>query len=394
MTNQKQHTLLLSAAETLVLQQPNGNNSQAFLRTLLKEASLKGYIRSYKGHRMGYNYRLAAYIAYPLAIFGVSFGSVAVPANLILIALLGTLLMGGLALILPKKQTKDQWCIQLTEKSKRPSVAQERPVFKWLLSEIRMATRQNNLKNAQITDCAFAELLVFIKKDTPSGGEFLDKQVLLPLVDEGWLTVTHGTPEAFQEKLKSLKKHSGETQGWHRSELYGTPRHTYQRTERGNDWVTTVKAQLGQAAVLPRLIRNNPQQAKALALSLGVLVLLVPGMVGHFTELFQLIQPEFDETTEPRDPYGSDAGDVGSWGDSPNDNQDDLDQLDGGGDWDGSHGSSDLLDGDMDGMDAGFSDNAIGDGSDGGDGCSADGGCGGDGGGDGCGSGCGGCGGD
>jgi hypothetical protein len=378
------NTYQLSAAEAHVLLKPNGDNSREALRLLLKEATLDGYIKCYRGTRMVGDTFTARIIGYAIAFVGALL--LAASKSIILAIALGFIIGSALsvlvALVLPKVPSKDVLCMQVTPKGDNLMLTGEKPIFKKIVTDISTTIR---LQYAKYTDCSFDELLKTIKKSTPSGGEFLDQMILKRLVEKELLSVKVNPPKVFEDKVKKLSGRSSDEAKEERKLLYSQPRHYYNYTKLGEQYVDQLRQQLLTARTLPKLLRNNPAEAAAMALALGGLMLLIPGVQGHFGEVMQLLNQDhllmdMDEMRR-HEPDGSLSSDGGSSSFSDDNEAKDLDNNDF---WnDANDSGSDFLDGSLDSLDSGFSDSAIGDGSDGG--CSSDGG-----GGDGCGSGCGG----
>ncbi len=378
----------LSAAEAHVLLNPNGDNSREALRLLLKEATLDGYIKCYRGTRMVGDTFTARIIGYAIAFVGALL--LAASKSIILAIILGFIIGSALsvlvALVLPKVPSKDVLCMQITPKGDNLMLTGEKPIFKQIVTDISTTIR---LQLAKYNDCSFDELLKTIKKTTPSGGEFLDQMILKRLVEKELLSVKTNPPKVFEDKVKKLSGRSSNEAKEARKLLYSQPRHYYNYTKLGEQYLEQLRQQLHTARTLPKLLRSDPAEAAALVLALGGLVLLIPDVQGHFGEVMQLLNQDhfvmdMDEMRrhEPDSSFSIDGG-SSSFSDDDNDakEQDNNDFWN-----DTKDSSSDFLDGSLDGLDSGFSDSATGDGSDGG--CSSDGG------GDGCGSGCGGCGGD
>lgn len=371
----------LSAAEAHVLLHPNGDNSREALRLLLKEATLDGYIKCYRGTRMVGDTFTARIIGYAIAFVGALLlaSSKSIILAIALGFIIGTVLSVLAALVLPKVPSKDMLCVQITPKGDNLMLTDEKPVFKQIVTDIYTTIR---LKNAKYNDCTFDELLKTIKKSTPSGGEFLDQRILKRLVEKELLSVKINPPKVFEDKVKKLSVQSSDQAKEDRKLLYSQPRHYYNYTELGEQYLYQLREQLDTARTLPKLLRNNPAEAATMALVLGGLVLLIPDVQGHFGEVMQLLNQDhfimdMDEMRrrESDISFGSDSGSS-----SFSDDDKDVKEHDNNDFWDDTKdSSSDFLDGSLDSLDSGFSDSATGgDGSDGG------------GGGDGCGSGCGG----
>jgi hypothetical protein len=375
----------LSAAEAHVLLNPNGDNSREALRLLLKEATFDGYIKCYRGTRMVNDTFTARIIGYTLAFIGclVLVASKSIILAIILAFIFGTVLSVLLAFFLPKVPSKDMLCMEITPKGDHLMLTGEKPIFKQIVTDISTTIQ---LHFAKYSNCSFDELLKTIKKSTPSGGEFLDQMILKRLVEKELLSVKINPPTVFEDKVKQLSGRSSDQAKEERKLLYSQPRHYYNYTKLGEQYLEQLRQQLDTARTLPTLLRSNPAEAAALALALGGLVLLIPDVQGHFGEVMQLLNQDhfvmdMDEMRR-HEPDGSFSSDGGSSSFPEDDN--DAKDLDNNDFWnDTNDGSSDFLDGSFDSLDSGFSDSATGDGSDGG--CSSDGG-----GGDGCGGGCGG----
>ena len=376
----------LSAAEAHVLLNPNGDNSREALRLLLKEATLDGYIKCYRGTRMIGDTFTARIIGYALAFIGcfILFSSKSIILALLLAFIFGAVLSVLVALVLPKVPSKDMLCMQITPKGDNLMLTGEKPIFKQIVTDISTTIR---LQSAKYNDCSFDELLKTIKKTTPSGGEFLDQMILKRLVEKELLSVKTNPPEVFEDKVKKLSGRSSDQAKEARKLLYSQPRHYYNYTQLGEQYLEQLREQLHTARTLPKLLRSNPAEAAALALALGGLVLLISDVQGHFGEVMQLLNQnhfvmDMDEIRrhEPADSsFGFDGGSSYFRDDDHDAKEQDNNDF-----WnDTNDSSSDFLDGSFDSLDSGFSDSATGDGSDGG--CSSDGG-----GGDGCGGGCGG----
>lgn len=376
----------LSAAEAHVLLNPNGDNSREALRLLLKEAALDGYIKCYRGTRMVGDTFTARIIGYALSFIGcfILFSSKSIILAFFLAFIFGAVLSVLVALVLPKVPSKDMLCMQITPKGDNLMLTGEKPIFKQLVTDISTTIR---LQSAKYNDCSFDELLKTIKKTTPSGGEFLDQMILKRLAEKELLSVKINPPKVFEDKVKKLSGRSSDQAKEERKLLYSQPRHYYNYTKLGEQYLEQLRDQLHTARTLPKLLRSNPAEATALALALGGLVLLIPDVQGHFGEVMQLLNQDhfvmdMDEIRrhEPADSsFGFDGGSSYF-----KDDDNDAKEQDNNDFWnDTKDSSSDFLDGSLDSLDSGFSDSATGDGSDGG--CSSDGG-----GGDGCGGGCGG----
>jgi hypothetical protein len=378
----------LTAAESYVLLQPNEDNSRKALRLLLKEATLRGYVRCYRGIRM-----LPTTLAIPIGlllgflcfIFLIQnpFGFV---AGLLLGGLVGYFMPGPdkrsaeLMLLIPTAEG-----LEHLSKSKS-----DRSPLVYVLLKISEAQQE------RYQNCSFDELLAAIKQDTPSGSLFLDEKIISPLVRRGLLNVQYGDKTALEARLASKKKAIqavAKSQGRKGPEaealrkeyrrLRDMPCNRYSLTAAGEAEQKKIQAAVQSGQNLPRLMRESPQAAGALAFSLGALMLLVPDLEGRFGDLLHLTNLHLQDgpwddyllSEKPQQPDGSGSGDSGSGYDEPED---------GGSDWDDG---TDHLDGGMDGLDSDFTSDSMDSGGDGGDGGCDGGGCGGDGGG------CGGCGG-
>ena len=132
--------------------------------------------------------------------------------RLILIFIFGVLVSYAVSFLLPQKPSASKWCIRVTDKGRAYNPNRENPIFKHLLDDLAYATGRNQNKNRNITDCTFDELLTAIKKTTPSGGEYLDAQVLSGLVRRGYLSVRHHDATRLKQQLEQLKSFSDDTQ--------------------------------------------------------------------------------------------------------------------------------------------------------------------------------------
>ncbi len=371
----------LTAAEAMVLLNPNGDNSRQALLLMLREASLRGYIVSSKGSRMVRDNFLSPIFSI-LVIMAI--GVFLVPRGRGAIVLLITIVLGAIinfifTQLLPKKPSNPLWLISLTPKGQQILRGQESSEWRPLLSYIEQSMRNARSTDASYDSCTFDELLLAIKRDTPSGGEFLDSHILRNLVNKGLLTFNPSDYAAFEAQHRSIKKMSKWARKQELKTLFGTPRNTYAYTEKGTSWREQINQQIQEARALPQYLRSRPEDALAIVSSIGIVVLLVPHIEGHFAELGQLLS--YGNTFDPLNPlhrnlsgaeFSSITVEESEW-------------------TDGIKASGDLLDGNLNGYERDFNELPLSDGSDGGGGCSSDSDSdGGDSGGDGCGGGCGG----
>jgi hypothetical protein len=372
----------LTAAEAFVLLNPNGDNSRQALSLLLREASLRGYITSVKGSRMEREQFLPPILSV-LVILAI--GVFLIPRGRGLFIILATLLLGGFinylfVQISPKKPSKPFWLIQLTPKGRQILKQQAPSEWKPLLHYVEQAMQAAQKSDASNDACTYDELLRSIKKETASGGEFLDSHILRNLVNKGLLAFNPVLSTEFEKKRRDI----GKLSSWNRKQqfksLFGTPRNVYSYTDKGTSWRAQLVQQVQEARALPQYLRSRPEDALAIVSTVGILVLMVPHIEGHFGELGELLAN--GSPFDPLNPTHRNLSGIQFSADIPES------------EWiEGIQSSGDLLDGNLNGYERDFSDLPIGDGSDGGgsdgSGCSSD-GDGDSGGGDGCGGGCGG----
>jgi uncharacterized membrane protein YgcG len=379
----------LSAAESYVLLDPNGDNSRKALRLLLKEAAFRGHIRCFRGHRK-IKVRLDVILAivFGFLMFGLFIHN---PLGF----LLGFGIGWGVGLLVPARyrSTPELMLIELTQAG-RDNLAKykfEPGALEFVLKKVEES------QNPAYQNCSFEELLRTIKQETPAGNEFLDQKILSPLVRRGLLDVRYSHAWHLEQKLEAKKKRLVEVAKSKgrtsfeadvlRSEyrrLRDMPCHHYKHTVAGAEIKSEIEQSIKTGLELPRQMRESPQAAGAMAFSLGALVLLLPDLEGRFSELMQLTNLHVNDG--PWDEYAlkEKADDnfsaVGSGVGGDFDEEDTEDNSD----WDSS--DTEFLDGGLDNLDSDFTSDSGDSGGDSGSGC--DGGGGGDGGG-----GCGGCGG-
>ncbi len=372
----------LTAAEAMVLLNPNGDNSRQALLLMLREASLRGYIVSSKGSRMVRDNFLSPIFSI-LVILAV--GVFLVPRGRGAIVLLITIVLGALinfifTQLLPKKPSSPLWLIRLTPKGHQILRGHDSSEWRPLLSYIEHAQRNAQRNDNAYDSCTFDELLLAIKQDTPSGGEFLDSHILRNLVNKGLLTFNSSDYSSFDAQHRMIKKMGKWERKQHLKSLFGVPRNTYAYTEKGSSWREQVNQQIQDARALPQHLRSRPEDALSIMASIGIVVLLVPHIEGHFAELGQLLA--YGDTFDPLNPLHRNLSGVEFSSITIEEN-----------DWaEGIKASGDLLDGNLNGYERDFNELPLSDGSDGGGGCSSDsdGDGSSDGGSDGCGGGCGG----